>query len=148
MVLVMWGVGLPWDCPGPSSWGEGLAWTARGVGVCSKWEEGAARRHSDLLWLDMVAPWLGLLAPWHCPGPRGLGGASPSSHLFQQRHSQRERARALIIYSEQDVAVTGRLVAAGGFWRGRSGHRSGCDGGGWVPVTSHPRREGAQEAAR
>lgn len=150
VVLEVWGVGrgTALGLPRPGGGGEGQAWTSRGVGVCAQGEEGVARSCSDLLLWDLVAPWLGLCASWHCPGPRGLGGAFPSSHLFQQRHSQRERAWSSIIYSEQEVAVTRMLVAAAGGWRGGSGYRGGSDGGGPVPIPSHPWREGVQEAAR
>lgn len=79
-----------------------------------------ARSCSHPLWLlssavCLVAQWLGLLAPWYWPWASGLGRFL-IARLFQQRHSQRERAPASIIYSEQEAAVAGKLVAAG--WEG------------------------------
>lgn len=117
-------LGLPW------AWqqGEGQAWTApRGVSICggvsycSQQREGVARCCSHPFWLlssvCLMAQWLvALLAPWYWPWTSGLGRFLRAGRLFQQRHSQRERARASIIYSEQEAAVAGKLVAAG--WEG------------------------------
>lgn len=113
-------LGLPW------AWqqGERQAWTASrgvnicgGVSYCSQQKEGVARSCSHPLWLlssvCLMAQWLGLLAPWYWLRASGLGRFLRAARLFQQRHSQRERAPALIIYSEQEAAVAGKLVAAG-----------------------------------
>lgn len=75
----MWGMG-----PGPSSRGEGQAWTEEwaltgAFPCCSQWKEGAARSFSALLWWP---PGLGPLAPQHCPGPRGFERAFQAAIYF------------------------------------------------------------------
>lgn len=100
-------VGMPWTWRAASR-GEGHLW---GLLLLLRAEGEGVQSHPGPLWpspasVCLVALWPGLLVPW--PGAWGLGRGLAAAHLFQQRHSHRERAQASIIYSEpEDVVEAG-----------------------------------------
>lgn len=112
-------------------------------------EKEGARSCSDLHWPSSPSVcWLP--RGWVC-GPLGLLGTGPwalefgrclgAARLFQQRHSQRERASPSIIYSEQEAGgwEAGRLVAADGEGLGARAARLGRQGSRELPGAG-PRR--------
>ena len=109
-----WGA---WDCPGPSSWVRGRRGPRSGhwQGPSLAAHSGRKRRPEAALTSSG-----GLRAGTACssalPGSSGLGRCLPSSHLFQQCHSQRERALALIIRSRRQQWLGGWWLLVGMVW--------------------------------